>query len=37
MEDFHHAAAEALDADLATVRPITNETLAGSARATGDP
>src|ERR1700722_11511151 len=31
MEDFHLAAAEALGADLDTVRSITNETLAGSA------
>lgn len=31
MEDFYDAAAEALGADLATVRSITNETLAGSA------
>jgi death on curing protein len=33
IEDFHHAAAEALQADLHTVRSITNETLAGSALA----
>lgn len=31
MEDFHDPAAEALGADLATVRSITSETLAGSA------
>jgi death on curing protein len=31
MEDFYQAAAEALGADLETVRSITNETLAGSA------
>lgn len=33
IEDFHQAAAEALEADLHTVRAITNETLAGSALA----
>ena len=33
MEDFYQAAAEALGADLATVRSFTNETLAGSALA----
>jgi death-on-curing protein len=31
MDDFYDAAAEALGTDLATVRSITNETLAGSA------
>ena len=33
IEDFHRAAAEALGAELATVRAVTNDTLAGSALA----
>jgi len=33
IEDFHQAAAEALGAELRTVRSFTNETLAGSALA----
>ena len=33
LDDFHRAAAKALNLDLTTVRSITNETLAGSALA----
>ena len=33
MDDFYEAAAEALGGDLATIRSITNQTLAGSALA----
>jgi pyruvate/2-oxoacid:ferredoxin oxidoreductase alpha subunit len=33
MDDFHQAAAEALGANVATIRSITDETLAGSALA----
>ena len=33
LEDFYRAAAEALGAELATVRAVTNDTMAGSALA----